>query len=98
MSLHYPSNALVIRAFWLELWFIKNSIKLLWCPFAEGTESSGLVIKALNGTTYLKDRNIRGNKIITSAQEEGTRPELELVGINVAGEAGAAGGHSTLGT
>lgn len=58
----------------------------------------GLVIKALNGTTYLKDRNIRGNKIITSAQEEGTRPELELVGINVAGEAGAAGGHSTLGT
>ena len=58
----------------------------------------GLVIKAFNGTTYLKDRNIRGNKIITSAQEEGTRPELELVGINVAGEAGAAGGHSTLGT
>lgn len=26
----------------------------------------GLVIKALNGTTYLKDRNIRCNKIITS--------------------------------
>lgn len=26
----------------------------------------GLVIKALNGTTYLKDRNIHCNKIITS--------------------------------
>lgn len=26
----------------------------------------GLVIKALNGTTYQKDRNIRCNKIITS--------------------------------
>ena len=58
----------------------------------------GLVIKALNGTTHLKDRNILGNKIITSAQEEGTRPELELVGINVEGETGTAGGHSTLGT
>lgn len=43
----------------------------------------GLVIKALNGTTYLKDRNIHCKKIITSAQEEGTRPKLELVGIHV---------------
>lgn len=40
----------------------------------------GLVIKALNGTAYLPDRNIRSNKIITSAWEEGTRPKLELAG------------------
>lgn len=43
----------------------------------------GLVIKALNGTTYLKDGNIRCNKIITSAWNEGTRPKLELVRINM---------------
>lgn len=43
----------------------------------------GLVIKALNGITYLKNRNIRCNKIITSASEEGTGPKLELVEINM---------------
>lgn len=57
----------------------------------------GLVIKALNGTAYLQDRNIRCNKIITSTQEEGTRPKLELVGLTW-GKEGAAGRHSTLST
>lgn len=53
-------------------------VHLLWEP-----NPLGLVIKALNGTTYLRDRNIHRNKIITSAWEEGTRPKLELGGINM---------------
>lgn len=92
------SHALVIRVFWFELQFIKNSSKWLWCPFAEGTKSSGLSDKSF------KRHNISQRRGTSAAIKLSPQPGMKEQGLNWSwwgltwGKAGAAGGHSTLST